>query len=99
MKYVRLGALIGLLCPLAFVALIWLIQFVIMVLAPDREGPNWSGFLVAILQTLMFASPFLLGGAVIVAVLSVVARAFVPRARRSDEPDKQAAPLDAADSR
>jgi hypothetical protein len=97
MKSIRTGARIGLLCSLAFVAFLWLIQFVSMVLAPDRDGPDWRGFLFVMLQTLVFASPMLLVGAVIGAVVGVIAGALAPRLRKSRNTNEPSEPSHEAD--
>lgn len=97
MKYVRLGAKIGVICPLLLVASLWLIQFVISVLAPDRDGPDWRGFAFTAILTLLWASPLLLVGAVIGATVGTISRAFSPRAMTGPGKHGQAEPSDAAD--
>ena len=79
MKYIRSGAKIGMLCPMVLVAVLWLIQFVSFVLAPDRGGPDWNGFLFSMALTLGWASPLLLVGAVIGALVGAIATIFSPR--------------------
>lgn len=99
MKYIRSGAKIGMLCPMVLVTVLWLIQFVSFVLAPDRGGPDWNGFLFSMALTLGWASPFLLVGAVIGAIAGAIATVFLPGAMPRTGKHERAEQPDATDSR